>query len=204
MGAQRLFKVALLFVGLHGALVHHVVRGLLAHLFAQFEHHFFRQQQAALHVEIAAHARFIHRHAAQNGDGVLQLRREVNADFRQRDPLGAPAHGVALVLDMHRFINQRGAFQHRCGQAGQPFQRGGVALVRHGGRADLAGGERLLNLVDLGAHQVVKLVADFAQRAADQHRHGGELREAVARRLPADIRRRQPENIERTLFHFRA
>jgi len=56
----------------------------------------------------------------------------------------------------------------------------GVPFVRHGDAPDHIGRGRFAQLTDLGALQLIDLVADARQRPADHAQHTAELRDPVA------------------------
>ena len=85
----------------------------------------------------------------------------------QRDPLGLPAAPVALVPADHALDEHAGVGADQPGEGVEVLAALGVALVRHGDAADRAAVGRLAQLADLRALQLVDLVADPRQGAAD-------------------------------------
>ena len=73
-----------------------------------------------------------------------------------------------------------GVGAHHARQAANLLAADGIALVRHGRTAALAGGERLLGLAHFGALQVANFEGDFFERGGDDRQRGDVLRVAVA------------------------
>ena len=88
--------------------------------------------------------------------------------IRRDDPLHRGVADVPLVPQGHVFQGRQGVAPEHPGQAAEVFRQDGVALVGHGRRAFLAGGEHLLRLPHLGALQVADLQGHFFDAGADQ------------------------------------
>ena len=91
------------------------------------------------------------------------------------------------MLLHQRFVHEGDRVAQRAADRDDGFDGRGIALVRHGGGADLALVERLGELVDLGMRQVHDFVRHLGEAAADQPEHADIFDQAVARRLPGDV-----------------
>ena len=105
----------------------------------------------------------------QPGQHKVEQRSRVRADH----PFDRGVADIPLMPQGHVLQGRQRVAAQQAGQAAHVFQLPRIALMRHGRRALLAGGKRLLDLKDLGALQMTQLGRNPVERAAD-HRQGRE------------------------------
>ena len=160
----------------------HPLVGLLARHAAarQLEQHGAREHHAARSIQILPHPLGIHHHPGDDAREAPQHVVEGDEAVGQDDALDRRVRDVALVPQ--RVVLERGpgvgAQQPR--QADDLLAADRVALVRHGRRALLPLGERLLDLADLGLLQAADLERALLERRSGDRQRRQQLGVTVA------------------------
>ena len=153
-------------------------------------------------IQVAAHAWPVDDETLNHVEGAGHGRACQQTRFGYGGPLGVHRRPVALVL--------RGAHGLQHGGHQRPRQPGlrhdrlalhGVALVGHGAGADLAHPERFLQLRHLALLQHDDFVGDLAHGGGDHSQQRHQLGQAIARRVPGDVRHAQPQLLHQPLLH---
>ena len=152
-------------------------------------------------IEIAPHARRIDHQALEHRAGVMQRAGGEREGLRQRDPLGMPRAGRALVVLHHGVQHDRDQLAHVPGAGEHELAGDRVALLRHRAAAAAPLLVGLRDLADLGLHQERDVGRDLAERAGQQAEEARDLCQAVAADVPGDRRRLQAELLGERLHH---
>ena len=145
-----------------------------------------RQQQplaeveAVARIEVLAHAFPVDDEAVDEPREAVEHVVEGEERIGDDDALGGRVRDVALVPESDVLQADLRRAAHDAREAADPLGGDRIALVRHRRGALLAGGERLLDLADLGAREVADLEAEGVERRGDDGEHREELRVPVA------------------------
>ena len=163
----------------------------------------FREHRAVLALDVGAHARGID---VEAGDRIGQRDQAAVRHQEQCGPLGQlglPFAQAALVRRRHR-CEQRGSVVRRsCRGGDRGHRRDRVALVRHCRRSAALRARRLGDFADLALGEQGQVVADLAERAAQERELAGERDRAVALDMPGAFRLAQIELRGKTSRHRR-
>ncbi|MNL34943.1 hypothetical protein D3C87_1569410 [compost metagenome] len=174
--------VAAHFPDLHGVALHGGIAVLAAIAgLGQRQQHALRIVQAAEQVEVFPHVLGIDHQlvddAGQPGEREVEGHGRVGADHA----LHRGVRNIALVPEGDVFQRRGHHAAHEAGEAGEVFGQHRIALVRHGRRALLAGGEELLGLEHFGALQVADFDGHALDGTGDDAERGKEHGVAIAR-----------------------
>ncbi len=187
--------------GLVAGTVHDVVRLATAQHGGEAHHHLLARDQPACGGEVLAHARGVHdqpfREEARLGQGAMGQ----HHGLAQHQRLGLPGAGAALQVLRHGGEHLPHQRMHPARLRQDVFAAYRVALLRHGAAAAAAGDVRLVHLGHLGLHHEHDVGRDLGQRAAEQAAEGDDFRQPVARHMPGDVGRVQPEFARQLLMH---
>ena len=158
--------------------LHHVMRLAAADMRREPHHHRLGHDQPAGQVEVAPHARGVDHHALGDRAGVQQRAVRQHEGLRQREQLGLPRSGGALVVGRHGAEHHRHQRVHGARGGQDVFAGDRVALLRHGGRGAAAGDVGFRQFAHLGLRQQDDVGGELRQAAADQAEEGDRLGEA--------------------------
>ena len=140
-----------------------VMRLLAPDMRRQRHHHRFGRDHASSDIEIAPHAHRIDGQTLEHRPGVVQRACGQREGLRQRDPLGVPWAGRALVV-LHRSVqHDRDQLADVPGAGEDELAGDRVALLRHRAAAAAPFLIRLRDLADLGLHQERDVGRDLAE-----------------------------------------
>ena len=114
-------------------------------------------------------------------------------DLGQCDPLDLPGTGCSLVVFDHGIEQGGDVLTDQRGQRRNINGRNRVALLRHRARRTPAFVERLVNLLHLGLHHQFDVQGDLSADAGDKTEKAANFGDAVAHRVPGDLRLTEPQ-----------
>ncbi len=165
----------------HGGGLDGFVGGLAGKaLVGQCEQDALRKDEALRFVEVGLHVLGIDDLARDEVGGELEHVTEQLAAIGKDDPLDGGVGDVALVPERHVFERRDRIAANNAREAAKFFAGDGIALVRHGAAALLAGGEIFLDLEDFGALEMAEFGGPLVDAAGDERERVHEMRVAVA------------------------
>ncbi len=152
-------------------------------------------------IQVAAHPRRIDRHPGGDRERMRHRTRAKDEALRQRERLGLPRTGCALVVLRHRGQHQRHQCMHAARGGDDVFGGDRVALLRHRARTAAARRVRLENLGHLGLHQERNVERELGEAAAHESQQRDNFGHGVARDMPGQIRHAEAKLVRECLGH---
>ena len=123
--------------------------------------------QAAEAVEVFLHVFGIDHQLVDDAREADECEVEGDGGVRPDHALDRRMRDVALVPEGDVFHRRQRHAAHEAGEAGEVFGQHRIALVRHGRRAFLAGGEKFFRFQNFGALQVAHFGGEAFNRTGD-------------------------------------
>jgi len=113
-----------------------------------------------------------------------------------------PWAGRALVVGDRGFEQRGDVLAHKCDGGVDIKGRDRIALLRHGARRPAPLVKGLIDLGDLGLHQKLHVHGNLAKGAGQEPEKAGDLADAIAHRVPGDLRLGEAELLHQRGLHL--